>query len=123
MQVWLNIYMRNVGVVNNNIEKFILQIIFWSFGTLALLYVLFLGNMVKNIVERRSMETEARTLSNDVSNLELTYLSMSNNVDLTLSYSMGFKQATPTFATRKTLGLISTNNEPFDSVKIAQNDL
>ncbi|MEK7539392.1 MAG: hypothetical protein AAB595_02015 [Patescibacteria group bacterium] len=110
----LNMYVKSVSVINNNLERLILNIIFLSFGILALLYVLFLGNMVRNIVERRSLEANMHTLSREVRDLELTYLSMSNNVDLALSYSMGFKETRPTFATRKAFGY---------SVKITQNDL
>ena len=97
-------YVTGVSVVNNNIEKFIFNIILCFFGVLAILYFLFLGNMVKNIIERRSLEANASTLSNQVRDLELTYLSMSNNIDLPLSYSMGFQEAKTIFATRKALG-------------------
>ena len=117
----LNMYVRSVGVVNNNIEKFIFNIIFGFFGILALLYILFLGNMVKNIIERRSLEANAHTLSNEVRDLEVAYLSMSNDIDLTFSHSLGFQEPKKTFITRKVLGL--GFQESFESVKITQNDL
>jgi len=122
MSLKLNMYVKNVNVIDNNIERLILNIIFWSFGALALLYVLFLGNMVRNIVERRSLEINALSLSNEVGNLESTYLSLSNGVDLNLSSSLGFKEVKATFATRKALGLNSTG-ESFGNVKIAPNDI
>lgn len=118
----LNIYVQSVGVINNNIEKLILNIIFWSFGALALLYILLLGNMVKNIIERQSLEVRARSLSNEVRNLEVAYLSVSKNIDLSLSYSMGFKNTQATFATRKSLGLLPSS-EPSLGAKIIQNDI
>lgn len=118
----LNIYLKSVGVINNNIEKFILNIILLSFGALAFAYILFLGNMVTNIIERRGLEVNIRTLSSEVRDLELTYLSMSNNIDLSLSHSLGFKEAKTTFATRKSLGL-RFPNESFGNIKIAPNDL
>ena len=86
-----NIYAKSASILNNSTEKYILNIIFFSFGAFALLYILFLGNMVKNIIDRRSFEIDARSLSSEVQNLEVTYLSMSNNIDLAFSYSMGFK--------------------------------
>ena len=113
--------MNRIIAINNNIEKLILKIILWSFALLALLYVIFLGNMVSDIAERRSLESVARTLSSEVGNLELTYLSMSNNVDITLSHSLGFKETKATFTTRKSLGLNSS--EPSGNIKIAQNEL
>lgn len=118
MSLKLKMHMKSVSIINNNIERLILNIIFGSLGILALFYILILGNMVSDIVQRRSLETDARALSGEVRNLELTYLSMSSNVDLPLSYSLGFRETRATFATRKTLGLKSSN-----SVKILQNDI
>ncbi len=117
----LNIYVRNATIIHNSIEKFTLKAIVWSFGVLALLYLVFLGNMVGNIVERRSLEVDALALSSEVSNLELTYLSLSNNVDLAYSYSLGFKEAKTNFATRKSLGLKQGGEA--GAVKTLQNDL
>ena len=63
--------------------------------------------MVFNIVERKALEGRALTLSNEVGNLELEYLSVSQKVDLNLAYSLGFKETKKTFANRKALGSIS----------------
>jgi len=101
----LNKYVKSVSLINNNIEKSLFNFIVWSFGAILILYLVFLGNMVKNIVERRSFEARLGPLSNEVSSLELTYLSMSNNIDLNLAYSMGFKETKINFATRKFIGL------------------
>jgi hypothetical protein len=122
MSLKLNTYVKNVSAINNNIERLVLHIIFWSFGALAFFYIFLLGNMVRNIIERQSLEARALPLSNEVRSLESTYLSISNNIDLPLSYSMGFKETEATFATRKALGLNSTG-EPLGNVKVAQNDL
>jgi len=108
--------MMGVSIINNNIERILLNFVVLSFGTLAFIYLLLLGNMVSNIVARRSLEINARALSGEVRDLELTYLSMSNSVDLPLSYSMGFKETKASFATRKSLGLRSLSN-------ILQNDI
>jgi len=97
---------QNINIMNNNIEvrKIILNIILSVFGALAFWYVLILGNTVFNIIQRKTLEREALVLSNEVGNLELSYLSISNSVDLPLSLSMGFKETKATFATRKFLG-------------------
>lgn len=118
----LNTYVRSINIINNNIEKLILNVIFLSFGALAFFYVLLLGNMVKNIVERQNLEVQARSLSSEVRNLEVTYLSMSNDIDLNFSHSLGFKETQATFVTRKALGLNSTGGS-FGSIKIVKNDL
>lgn len=105
MTLKLNTYVKSVSLINNNIEKLVLNFIIWSFGVLAFLYIFFLGNMVSNIVERRSLEKEALALSAEVSGMELTYLSIWNNVDFNFSRSLGFGEAKAVFATRKSIGL------------------
>ena len=115
----LKIYASYVNIVdNNNLQKRVLYFMLCSLGTLALFYVFLLGNMVFNIIERRGLETNAHTLSNEVGNLELVYLSLSNKVDLNLATVMGFKETPVKYAIRKSIGFSS-----LDSVKIAKNDL
>ncbi len=98
----------NVHIIDNgNLQQRIFKIMLWMLGILAVFYVLFLGNMVFNIIERKSMENYAHTLSNEVGGLELEYLSESQKIDLNLADSLGFKEIKTKFATRKTLGSIS----------------
>ena len=104
----------NVHIIDNgNLQQRILKIMLWVLGILALFYVFLLASMVFNIVERKALEGHALTLSNDVGNLELEYLSVSQKVDLNLAYSLGFKEIKTTFATRKTVG----------SINIAKNEI
>ena len=104
----LKSYARNVSIVDNgNLQKRILNMMLWMFGILAFCYLFFLGNMVFNIVERKSLEGYALALSKEVGDLELEYLSASQKVDLTLAHSLGFKEIQTKFATRKALGSIS----------------
>lgn len=112
--------MRSLGVINNNIEKIALNFILWSFLALSIFYILFLGNMVSNIVERKSLEKEALALSNEVGSLELHYLSLWNDVDHPLSISLGFSETKAVFANRKSIGF----NASFPSeTKMSKNDL
>ena len=110
----LKSYASHVNIVDNsNLEKRLLQFLFASLGALALIYVILLSNMVFNIVARKSLEAEARSLGNEVGALELTYLSMSNKIDLNFSKALGFQETKINFATRQSLG----------NIKMAQNDL
>lgn len=110
----LKSYTSNVNIVNNgNLQARCLHLLFVSFGILAFVYVLILGSMVFNIVERRTLEADARTLSNDVGALELRYLSLSNKIDLSLGHSLGFKETAVKYATRKAVG----------AIKLAQNEI
>ena len=107
-------YAGNVSIVNNNnLERRVLDIMLWTVGALALCYVLFLGNMVFNIIERKALEVSARTLTNDVGNLESQYFSASSKIDINLAQSMGFKEIPKSYAVRRSLG----------SLKIASNEL
>ena len=113
----LKSYVGQARVVNNdNFNERILHSLLFTFGLLAILYVTILGNMVFNIVERRTLEADARNLSNEVGEMELSYLALSNNVDINMGHSLGFKEAKATFATRKAVGSLG-------GVKVSQNDL
>jgi hypothetical protein len=121
----LNMYVSsvmNAGIMRDDMNRIMFRFVFWSFGALAVLYVLILGNMVKNIIQRQNLEINARALSSEVGNLELSYLSLSNSIDLPLSYSLGFKEIHPTFTTRKTLGL-KTSTPSVGNIKTLQNDI
>jgi hypothetical protein len=104
----LKSYANNVNIIDDgNLQKRILNIMFLTLGILVFFYIFFLGNMIFNIVERKSLETYARTLSNEVGDLELEYLAVSEKVDLDLAYSLGFKETKTKFANRRPLGIIS----------------
>lgn len=112
----IKMHIRSVGIINNNSQRIILNFMLFSFGLLAVSYVLILGTMVFNILERRNFEKEERTLSSSVADLELSYLSISNNMDLAFANSLGFKETKTTFATRKSLPSLS-------SIKISQDEI
>jgi hypothetical protein len=103
---------KNVNIIDNNIEvnRVILRAMLSVVAGLAFWYVFIIGNMVFDIVQRRALEKEALALSTEVSNLELSYLSISGTLDLNLSSSMGFKETKATFAPRKGLGGLSLKN-------------
>lgn len=107
---------NNVNIIDNNDLAYrVFRALIMFFGALALCYAFILGNMVFNIIERRSFEKETLSLLKEVGDLELAYLSLSNKVDLNLSYSLGFKEIKPKFATRKAFGL---NSSSLRSVKL-----
>ncbi|MFA4975106.1 MAG: hypothetical protein WC839_00205 [Candidatus Paceibacterota bacterium] len=104
----LKSFAGNVNIIDNgNLQRRILYTMLYVLAGLAFFYVFLLGNMIFNIVERKTLESHALTLQNEVGNLELEYLSLSQKVDLNLAYSLGFKETKTKFATRKALGSIS----------------
>src|SRR3989344_4957101 len=119
----IDMQIRSINVINNNVEKLFLRILLWSFATFLLWYIFLLGSMVFNIVERRTLEKEALVLSNQVHELELNYLSMSNKIDLTFAYSVGFKETNIKFATRKFLGFNPSNGSSGNIDSISKNEI
>ncbi|MFA6324983.1 MAG: hypothetical protein WCX46_02025 [Candidatus Paceibacterota bacterium] len=107
-------YTGNINIMNNNnIEKRILNMMLFIFCALCLCYVLFLSNIVFNIIERKALEVSVRTLTNEVGGLQSEYFSASNKVNLSLADSMGFKPVNnKTYAVRKSIGSLRlVNNE------------
>lgn len=99
-------------VLDNNLQKKIAFSMFWIFGFLVLAYILFLGNTIFNIVERKTLQASSLELTNEVGNLELEYLSISNNIDLSLADQMGFRETQDKhFAVRRALGSLNIKNE------------
>ncbi len=105
----IKMYAENVSVADNMGRTLLYGMLCFTAG-LAVLYLIFLSNMVFNIVERRSLEAEARTLTSQVGDMELTYLSLSSSLDMNLAHSMSFQATKPNFATRPSLGLGSKGN-------------
>ena len=109
MAAQMKSFIGNVPILNGHMEGVALRSLLTTFGFLALLYILILGNMVWNIIERRAYEAEAHALGTEVRELELEYLELTSKVDLPYSRSLGFKEANATFATRKALGSLSVS--------------
>mgnify|MGYP001592075498 CR=1 FL=1 len=120
----LKMSIHNVNIMNNNIEveKNIFNTMIFILATLALFYILILGNMVFSIIERKNLEKEMTALSNEIGKLEVSYLAVSNSVDMNLSSAMGFKETKATFTTRKSLGL-NSNAVYFGNIKLSNNEI
>jgi len=100
----------NVIYNNNNVLKFSFLLLF-ILGFFVLIYLLFLGNTIFNIVERKTLENSFLGLNTEVSNLELEYLSKINQVDKSLAFNMGFQETkNKYFTTRLTIGVLKLQN-------------
>ena len=103
----LKSYAGNVRIINDgNLYRRILNSLLLALALLSFLYIAFLGNMIKNIVERKTFENSARALHNEVSELELTYLSESQKIDLELSKTLGFRESVAKYVTRQSIGIL-----------------
>jgi len=104
-------YVGNVSIVDNNdLKRKTLNFMLFSFGALALSYVYIIGSMVFDIVERKTLEAEARNLSNEVRELEIVYLNESNKIDITFAEAKGFREVSTNFVIRKPIGFNSFGN-------------
>lgn len=103
---------QSIAVDHGDLNARIFKYILYTFGVLSLLYVLILGNMILNIIERKSVEASAVNLTNEISELELAYLSKGASIDLEYAYSLGFKDTKAHYALRQN----------GDIVKLAKND-
>ena len=81
-------------------RKKILGFLLMSLAGLGILYALLLGMTVWNILERRALEAEIRTLGNEVGELELSYLAAVEKIDPSFSETLGFKEIKPKFVER-----------------------
>ncbi|HEY4503377.1 MAG TPA: hypothetical protein VJC14_03010 [Candidatus Paceibacterota bacterium] len=105
-------------IVTKGMEGALLNTLIFSLGALAIFYVLLLGSMVLNIIERKALEAQAHKLSNDVADLEQNYLALSSKVDLAFAHAEGFKEIKATFATRKTSNPLGSRN-----IKVTRNEI
>lgn len=99
------------NIVNNNdIERRIFTMMAIGFSVFVAIYLFLLCNMVFNIIGRKNMEMELRSLSSSVGNLELSYLSLSQKANLDLAHQMGFSESTnKEFAARKAIGSLKAS--------------
>lgn len=106
--IQLKIYNGSMALAHRGDKEGMLRTLLWSFGVLSVVYLLILGNVVWNIVERKGLESEARALANEVSDMELKYLSLSSSIGPELGRSLGFIETkNQYFATRQSLGTLS----------------
>lgn len=100
---------------DSNFRIRVFRFICLSFAVLALSYGIILGSMILNIAKHKVLDKELLSLSNEIGNMELNYLSMASKVDLGLSKSMGFKEIKPTFAVRQSFTLESSLSQATDN--------
>ncbi len=112
-------YIERVDTIDQNIDlrSKVLYGIFSMFILFSFLYVFVLGNMVFNIIERKTVDLEARNLANEVASLEANYLILVNNLDQASSFALGLKEIKPIFANRSNASLT------LNSSLLAQNEI
>jgi glycerol-3-phosphate acyltransferase PlsY len=70
---------------------------------LSIVYIYLIGSITFNVLARKSLEAQVRTLGSDVSELELSYLNSTNKIDKSYATSLGFVDVKDNiFASRNT---------------------
>ncbi|MFA5838923.1 MAG: hypothetical protein WC849_03225 [Candidatus Paceibacterota bacterium] len=72
-------------------EKRIFYILTFFLVIVSVSYIYFMGSTIQNTAQRTNIESEIKTISSQISGLELEYLSAKNNLTLDYAYSIGFK--------------------------------
>jgi hypothetical protein len=80
----------NEIVENTNTQRVIFKSIVGGLVLLSIIYVYLIGSITFNVLARKSLETSVHSLGNEVSQLELTYLSEANKIDKNYALSLGF---------------------------------
>lgn len=81
------------NIVNNdNLEKRALYAMTGTLGILFVAYIFFLGSITFDVVERKSLEAQAKESMSTISALELRYLALSNSIDLAYAGNLGFTE-------------------------------
>lgn len=104
LEVRTKINQSRVALADSTLRVRILNAMSLVLGVLVLFYLVILSFLVWNVVERKTLEAEARSLSNEVGELELVYLEKSVQVDLDYSYTLGFVPVEKEFAGRVEVG-------------------
>ncbi len=80
----------NEIIRNSDTQRVIFRVLIASIITLSIVYVYLIGSITFNVLARKSLETTVRTLGNNISTLELTYLNNTNKIDKSYASSLGF---------------------------------
>jgi hypothetical protein len=77
-------------VGNSDTQRSLFRILITGIIVLSVVYVYLIGTITFNVLARKSLESQARTLGSHISELELTYLNTTNKIDKSYAMSKGF---------------------------------
>jgi len=90
-------------VENNQTQLTIFRSLIVSLVLLSIVYIYLIGSITFNVLARKSLNATVNVLGNHVSELELTYLNSTSNINKNYAYSLGFVDIQKNiFATRET---------------------
>lgn len=75
---------------NINTQMMLFRVLIIGSALLFVVYIYLVGSITFNVIARKSLENTVVTLTSQVNNLELTYLSSINKIDKNYALSKGF---------------------------------
>lgn len=76
--------------VNTKTQRVIFRILVGSLFSFFIVYICIIGSITFSVIARKSLEKTSQTLGNNISNLELNYLSDMNQINKTRALALGF---------------------------------
>lgn len=85
------------------------KIVFWSLAICVVFtagfYIYFMNNAILNVVRRSAAEENISALEREAAQLESEYLASSNEITVELAYSLGYKEANPTYIAKRSVSI------------------
>jgi len=75
---------------NMNTQKVLFRALIIGSVLLFSIYIYLIGSITFNVIARKSLETNVASLTSEVNNLDLAYLSSENKIDKEYALSNGF---------------------------------
>lgn len=75
---------------NTDTQYMLFRVLVGALIILSIVYAYLIGSITFNILARKSLESTIRTVGSHVGELELTYLSKTNQIDKNFALSKGF---------------------------------
>ena len=75
---------------NNYARRTLLKWLIIGLAVLSMMYIYFIGSITFNVLARKSLENTVVSLNNNISQLELTYLTNLNEINKDYATTKGF---------------------------------
>jgi len=99
-----NMKIKTIQLNNINKEQAAIYTLVGIMALLLFAYAYFINASVLFVVERKDSEKKSSALLSQISTLETNYFNASENINISLAYSMGFKETSNiSFANRKSI--------------------
>ncbi len=72
-------------------ERTLVWVFGWMCVALCVLYIFFMNETVFNVAKRAVLEQEIAVHVSEISDLEFKYISLRNDIDIDLAYSLGYQ--------------------------------